>query len=553
MDLSSSLVEVIGFPITIGVGVLVLLAVIVTYFITNKRGRGPGPKDSSDGDSEAGSRATRVSVTRDAADVGPGPSDPHFLIVDYHDRDERRTPQPGSAVDVGPVATFDAGASAGSPVASVPRPGNQGSNSNLSYEDVHPRDVSFAAYQAYHPSSPTAASPVNPMSPLSTSPQPQPATMATNHHIHSWGPASTAQYDSGLASSFFGAPAPHSPPQGSRVAGAVRSQQHHRYSDTPALFHDHVAISFPPCSQYISQQQQYLQQQAPTAAVSSASSGSPIPPVAPNPYAYAYPYDPYGVQQQPHLQHMMAPAIFENAASSPTEVSLPHPTPGDDKFPPDIKVYPLQTPQVEPLAPGGPREEPSKSAPPRRSSLAPAAEPTPASDLNHSPGLTLDDATHSTSFTSSFWDGVAVISGGAGADKSGSVDAEGSSTSRSGASSSRGWDPRAWTVMDCVGWIGETEFGRRWIKSFIENQVDGPALLALTHDAMRDRLGIESPSGRDLLASMIKHLKAERLPNIAANAPPLSSSTRQAGSAGALRLPVGSEVPPPYRMRPREE
>ncbi|KAJ3163899.1 hypothetical protein HK101_000574 [Irineochytrium annulatum] len=68
-----------------------------------------------------------------------------------------------------------------------------------------------------------------------------------------------------------------------------------------------------------------------------------------------------------------------------------------------------------------------------------------------------------------------------------------------------------WSVDDVSSWLWERGLSAAMIRNFRENEVDGPALLALTDETMRMRLGMTSQTARDVLRMAISKLRAGRV------------------------------------------
>ncbi|KAJ3195219.1 hypothetical protein HK101_000813 [Irineochytrium annulatum] len=90
-------------------------------------------------------------------------------------------------------------------------------------------------------------------------------------------------------------------------------------------------------------------------------------------------------------------------------------------------------------------------------------------------------------------------------------------------------DPADWSAHDVASWLWEMGYGTELLRTFWENSVDGPVLLALTDEVMRGRLRIASEPARDLLSMQIGRLRR-------------GSVAR--GTSGAFD---GGLEPPPYQ------
>lgn len=69
-------------------------------------------------------------------------------------------------------------------------------------------------------------------------------------------------------------------------------------------------------------------------------------------------------------------------------------------------------------------------------------------------------------------------------------------------------DSRKWTVAETGAWLTQAGF-EDLVRTFAENEIDGPTLLTLGTDELRDELGVKALAQRRSLISAISALKQE--------------------------------------------
>jgi hypothetical protein len=66
--------------------------------------------------------------------------------------------------------------------------------------------------------------------------------------------------------------------------------------------------------------------------------------------------------------------------------------------------------------------------------------------------------------------------------------------------------PEKWSVGDTMQWLAEQGLAR-YASTFAENNIDGPLLLQLGNDDLRDEVGIQSLGDRRKLVMLIEQLR----------------------------------------------